>query len=49
MGEVLQERKALVHQLFQDYDVNMKGELNAEQLQIIHQDMRLGGISLPQV
>ena len=49
MSAELLERKELVHRLFQDYDVTMKGGLDAKQLQAIHEDMRLGGISLPQV
>lgn len=48
MGEV-GECAMLVRQLFEDYDVGMKEELTATQLQAIHSDMRLGGISIPQV
>ena len=48
MGELM-ERTALVNQLFADYDVQLCGQLSAEQLQLIHEDMRLGGLSLQQV
>ena len=48
MGELM-ERQQLVHQLFAQHDVKLSGELTAEQLQILHSDMRMGGISLPQV
>ena len=45
----LEERRSLVEQVFKQHDVYHKGYLDAEQLQDIHCDMRLGGISIPQV
>lgn len=49
MGTINDERAQLVDQLFLQHDHKMTGTLNAYQLQEIHQDMRLGGISIPQV
>ena len=45
----LAERDALIGQIFDQHDVSLCGELTAHQLQLIHMDMRIGGISIPQV
>ncbi|KAK7100159.1 trichohyalin-like [Littorina saxatilis] len=50
MGEVgVAERKQVLQHVFQKYDAQHKGELTPIQLQILHGDLRMGGISLPQV
>ena len=48
MGE-LETRQDVLQEVFKTYDVHFNGELTAEQVQEIHQDIRVGGISLPQV
>ena len=45
----LEQREQLLDEIFNQYDVFKTGELTAEQLQVIHSDIRLGSISLPQV
>jgi hypothetical protein len=45
----LAEMNSLVDELFAQYDFLATGELGAEQLQLIHMDIRIGGISIPQV
>ena len=45
----LEERQSLVEQVFKQHDRLHKGSLGAEELQDIHCDMRIGGISIPQV
>ena len=44
-----EERKSLVEQVFKQHDIYHRGYLDAKQLQDVHSDMRLGGISIPQV
>ena len=48
MGDMM-EREKLLDEIFLQYDVYRKGELDTTQLQQIHGDMRLGTISTPQV
>ena len=48
MGEIDDKRKVLQH-VFNQYDRNGKGELNALEVQMLHGDLRMGGISYPQV
>ncbi|XP_070555975.1 apical junction molecule ajm-1-like [Ptychodera flava] len=48
MGE-LQKRRLVMDQIFQEYDVGMKGELTVYELQSLHESVRLGGISIQQV
>ncbi|KAL8571462.1 hypothetical protein ACOMHN_051168 [Nucella lapillus] len=48
LGAVAAQREVL-HKVFQQYDFNLRGELTPLQVQILHADMRMGGISLPQV
>ena len=43
------EREQVLQEMFNSYDVTLKGGLNAEQLQLLHSEMRIGGVSLPQV
>ena len=50
MGEVsVAEKKQVLQHVFQQYDEQCKGELTPIQMQILHGDIRMGGISLPQV
>lgn len=49
MGELVLEREQVLQDMFCSYDVTMKGGLNAKQLQLLHSELRIGGISLPQV
>ncbi|XP_077982721.1 uncharacterized protein LOC144437614 [Glandiceps talaboti] len=48
MGE-LQKRQSVLHQIFQQYDYGMKGELTDFELQALHESIRPGGISISQV
>ena len=48
MGEI-GNRDDIISEVFKNHDVLYCGELKAEQIQDIHADLRLGGISLPQV
>ncbi len=48
MGE-LPTQNPVITQVFEEYDVMKTGQLSAQQLQGIHSDMRLGGLSIPQV
>ena len=48
MGE-LAERDFVVREMFGQFDLDRTGELNAVQLQALHAELRIGGISLPQV
>ena len=43
------EREQVLQEMFYSYDVTLKGGLNAEQLQLMHSELRIGGVSLPQV
>ncbi|XP_050400885.1 capping protein inhibiting regulator of actin dynamics [Patella vulgata] len=50
MGEVgVEKRQGVVKDVFDQYLTDDSGELTLEQLQILHGDLRIGGISLPQV
>lgn len=49
MGEIHQDPKKVLLDVFKNYDTNGKGELTPIQVQILHGDLRMGGISLPQV
>ena len=48
MGEINRQEDAIL-EVFKHHDVSFRGELTAEQMREVHADMRLGGISLPQV
>ncbi|XP_056020297.1 golgin subfamily A member 6-like protein 22 isoform X2 [Ostrea edulis] len=48
MGGLLDERVVL-ETIFNNYDTDGKGSLSPIQIQILHGDLRMGGISLPQV
>ena len=48
MGTV-PDRKAMIDEIWKLYDPLMTGYLTAEQVQQLHEEMRIGGISLPQV
>ncbi|OWF56342.1 Reticulocyte binding protein 2-like b [Mizuhopecten yessoensis] len=51
MGELINvspDQQVLQH-VFKQYDSSCKGELNAILMQALHGDLRVGGISLPQV
>ena len=48
MGE-LATRQDVLNTIFQEYDKKMTGELRADQLQMMHEDIRVGGLSMPQV
>ncbi|XP_078319804.1 uncharacterized protein LOC111120246 isoform X2 [Crassostrea virginica] len=48
MGGLLDERVVL-ETIFNNYDTDGKGSLSPIQAQILHGDIRMGGISLPQV
>ncbi|XP_062613815.1 trichohyalin-like isoform X2 [Saccostrea cucullata] len=48
MGGLLDERVVL-ETIFNNYDTDGKGSLSPIQMQILHGDLRMGGISLPQV
>jgi hypothetical protein len=48
MGGLLDERVVL-ETIFNNYDTDSKGSLSPIQVQILHGDLRMGGISLPQV
>ena len=48
MGEV-HTQQDIINSIFKDYDNKMRGELTVLQLQAMHQDIRVGGLSLPQV
>ena len=43
------ERRYVIEQVFSQYDTHGVGELTPVQVQILHGDLRMGGISLPQV
>lgn len=47
MGGLLDERVVL-ETIFNNYDTDGKGNLPPIQMQILHGDLRMGGISLPQ-
>lgn len=47
MGGLLDERVVL-ETIFNNYDTDGKGNLSPIQMQILHGDLRMGGISLPQ-
>ena len=48
MGGLLDER-VVIETIFNNYDTDGKGSLSPIQAQILHGDIRMGGISLPQV
>lgn len=50
-GEIIdiENKKKAVQAVFQQYDQHGVGELTPIQMQILHGDMRIGGISYPQV
>ena len=48
MGE-LSDRQAVLKDVFNQFDRNGKGELSALEVQMLHGDLRIGGISYPQV
>ena len=48
MGELGDRRMVLSH-VFNQYDRNGKGELSPIEVQMLHGDLRMGGISYPQV
>jgi len=48
MGELLDQLQ-VTQQVFKQYDSTCKGELTPIQVQTLHGDLRMGGISLPQV
>ncbi|KAL5015776.1 hypothetical protein ScPMuIL_005365 [Solemya velum] len=48
MGE-LQEKRAVLAEIFNEYDREGVGELSADKMQLMHGDIRIGGISMPQV
>lgn len=39
----------VVHDVFETYDTSFEKELNAIQLQTLYDEIRFGGLSLPQV
>ncbi|CAD5117739.1 DgyrCDS6485 [Dimorphilus gyrociliatus] len=47
--DIPKTKESLISRIFQQYDKNFIGELTAEQMQQIHNNIRIGGISLPQV
>ncbi|XP_069127879.1 uncharacterized protein [Argopecten irradians] len=49
MGELATNPDQVLQHVFKQYDASCKGELNAIQIQALHGDLRVGGISLPQV
>ncbi|XP_060077748.1 trichohyalin-like [Ylistrum balloti] len=49
MGELSTRPDQVLQHVFKQYDASCKGELNAIQMQALHGDVRVGGISLPQV
>lgn len=48
MGD-MEMKKSVTARLFREYDVEGKGELSPRQMQSLHEEIRLGGISLGQV
>ena len=48
MGE-LSDRQAVLQHVFNQYDRKGKGELSPLEVQMLHGDIRIGGISYPQV
>ena len=42
-------KEVLTQEVMQSYGFGLEHELDVEQLQVIHADLRLGGISKPQV
>ncbi|XP_072170392.1 uncharacterized protein [Diadema setosum] len=48
MGE-LGERQQVLDAMFRQYDRDTKGELTPRELQQMHESLRIGGISIPQV
>ena len=48
MGEV-DDRRMVMQHVFNQYDRNGKGELSPIEVQMLHGDLRMGGISYPQV
>ncbi|PIK57548.1 putative trichohyalin isoform X2 [Apostichopus japonicus] len=48
MGD-MEMKKSITARLFREYDVEGKGELSPRQMQSLHEEIRLGGISLGQV
>ena len=48
MGE-LSDRQAVLKDVFNQFDRNGKGELSPLEVQMLHGDLRIGGISYPQV
>ncbi|ELU04993.1 hypothetical protein CAPTEDRAFT_200424 [Capitella teleta] len=49
MGTLMEEKNSLIGDVFSQFDVKRCGELNADQLQLIHMDMRIGSISISQI
>ncbi|XP_041484146.1 trichohyalin-like [Lytechinus variegatus] len=45
----LAERQRVVDAMFVQYDKECKGELDPVELQLLHESLRMGGISIPQV
>ena len=41
--------RVVLETIFNNYDTDGKGDLSQIQAQILHGDLRMGGISLPQV
>ncbi|ESP05146.1 hypothetical protein LOTGIDRAFT_227829 [Lottia gigantea] len=50
MGEVgIDNRQSIIKEVFEQYVADSSGDLTPEQLQVLHADLRIGGISIPQV
>ncbi|XP_067679332.1 trichohyalin-like [Haliotis asinina] len=50
MGELsVTEKRHVLEHVFNQYDTSRTGELTPVQLQMLHGDLRIGGISMPQV
>ena len=47
--KVREDKKKIVEQVFTQYDDYKAGELTPSQVQVLYGDIRMGGISLPQV
>ena len=45
----LEKRAEVIQSIFEEHDSKKAAELTALQLQILYSDIRIGGLSLPQV
>lgn len=49
MGDVAVDKQRVIQHVFKQYDSENVGELTSVQVHNVHADIRMGGISMPQV